>query len=152
MKFTTLEEEFFYIQSKNKARVLDPQECVAYALSHENSLIRQHFPNQKEAAYAHYLNIVRGLIRVHYKVEPTHSSEPIRVWVAPYREGAQPRNYVPTMRVLDDEDQRAELVRAEIERLWSVWKSYRLPELQAVADVLEKLRARYSPSLAEAAE
>lgn len=152
MQFQSLQDEFQYIHSLRPELPLHPDACLEYALAHENSLIRQHLLPRDQAAREFHLLTIRQLIRVHYKVVATESAEPIRAWVAIAPEDGHRRGYLPVEEVLADADRRRALVLAEIERLWSIYSSYKLPELQRIADAIETCRRQYRPPLAEAAE
>ncbi len=121
-----------------------------YALAHKDSLIRVHFPSQKDAARSAYQQIVSGLIRVHYRVIPTHNPQPVRVWASEGSIG-KARGWSPTVDVLTDPDRRNDLVLREIGRMLGIFNAYKLDELHEVYDLLLRLQGRFTPR-AEAAE
>lgn len=130
---------------------LRPSVVVEFARTHPKSALHKRFDwDVKRAAMEHWLGQARDLIRVHIDiVDCGDAKKPVRTFVSfksarAYESGE--RGYVETKTVLAKRETRRRLVEQQLKRMWSIYRSYPLPELESVAAAIRIVGKRYAVS------
>lgn len=141
---------------RQKSGTVQPADVVEFARTNPSSALYRRFNwDVKEAAYENWLLTARNIIRVHVKIldDGSGNKQPMRAFVnieAP--KGVPQSGYRRTEEVLDDPEDRKALVCATLTRMWNIYKSYPLPELEPVRRAIEECRRTQCTVRLEAAE
>jgi hypothetical protein len=130
---------------RSRSALLEPEQIVEFARNPSTALHSKFTWDDSVAAHQHRLWQARQLIAVYIRVldRGDGSKAPTRMFVNVKQNGDTPRGYRRTEEVLDDPEARRKLVLAQIERLWSIYRSYPLVELEPIGKAIERCRKAY---------